>query len=614
MIFFPTPFMDELLYSVLARYYCYSGSENSKKTMDEVFNSSFICASLTLPSKLKQLCANLPTPDFYTPNQLIKDCTLLPYFSPFIPEERYMEIRDVMTNYKGSNLYMKLGMPATTIKSPNCLRYCIECIKEDDAKYGEIYWHRAHQVEGVIICHKHDTILVNSNIPYSQRKNKHKFHRLTKEASTNGLTSKLDWHNKELSHLRFIAEQTYYLLQNEIAPLGQEEIRKFYIAKLQELNLATVSGRIRWINLTEKFNKYFGSKLLLELECYINAEKEHTWLHKLLRKPRVTCHPLRHILLLGFLGETIQSLVNEIKVIGYLPFGNRPWPCLNKAADHFHKLVVKSCIVTRDYKTKKPVGTFSCFCGFIYSRKGPDTDKEDRFKIGLIKEFGSVWELKLIEVSKMKLSLRKKAELLGVDPKTVKNRLNLVKERKIEIVCNQGKDDIRNQWTSLLQTNIGESISEIRAMAPNIYIWLYRNDREWLNKNYPVNTKNKSKVIYKRIDWEQRDKEIAKKVKAIAKEILQEDTKLIRITKNEIGRRFGRLSWLYKNLEKMPETKKEINNVLESIEQFQIRRIKKVISEMKKTNSIVKDWEVIRKAGLNKRAAEKLKSIIQNEI
>lgn len=93
--------------------------------------------------------------------------------------------------------------------------------------------------------------------------------------------------------------------------------------------------------------------------------------------------------------------------IYYHPFGKAPWPCLNIAADHYLKDVVSEYIVISDYKTRKPVGTFACSCGFIYSRKGPDSREEDRYKVGRIKKFGDVWEQRLFElVSEEKYNLK----------------------------------------------------------------------------------------------------------------------------------------------------------------------------------------------------------------
>jgi hypothetical protein len=76
------------------------------------------------------------------------------------------------------------------------------------------------------------------------------------------------------------------------------------------------------------------------------------------------------------------------------------------------------CMVTRCSSTKLPVGTFSCSCGFVYSRPGPDKNEIDKFSIGRIKNFGPVWHSTLKVLNEGTLSLRKKATILGVDPMT----------------------------------------------------------------------------------------------------------------------------------------------------------------------------------------------------
>jgi len=172
--------------------------------------------------------------------------------------------------------------------------------------------------------------------------------------------------------LQFIANQTYLLINTGYEPFGLKEINQFYITKLQQKGLANHNGKIHWKEVISAFNHFYGEKLLKELQSYIPFDKESTWLHKLLRKPRVTCHPLRHILIIGFLDETIESMASKIigRNMNYDPFGKGVWPCLNKAADHYKAPVISFCNISRCSKTGFPVGTFNCSCGYVYSRKG----------------------------------------------------------------------------------------------------------------------------------------------------------------------------------------------------------------------------------------------------
>ncbi|EKN70401.1 TnsD family transposase [Schinkia azotoformans] len=609
MIFFPFVYEDELLYSILARYHNYSGNENYKTTMDELFGSNNVCATTLFPSRLNELCKRLPTSDGYSTDYLIGNHTLLPYYSPFIPKERFQELKNIITEDDGTALYMKLGKAPSSIKSPDFLRYCPNCLEEDRSINGEVYWHRTHQIEGVKICPKHHVVLIESDVSYSNRKNKHELISL-EQVCNKGFKVNDQF---EFKHLKYIAEQTYFLLNNNISPLGLNNIKKFYVSRLQQMGLATSSGRVRWIELISRLTQYYGDNLLKELYCFVNIDDQDTWLHKLLRKPKVSCHPLRHILLLGFLNETVSSLVNNINNITYEPFGSGPWLCLNKVAEHFQTPVIDSCVITRDYKSGQPVGTFSCSCGFVFSRKGPDKESEDCYKIGRIKEFGPVWEQKLLELDPMDLSLRKKAEILGVDPMTVKNKLVTNESKTIKKTTISKRDEYRDQWIKLVQDNSKQSVTEIRSINPKIYTWLYRNDREWLNNHYPSSKKQNSNNN-ERVDWIKRDQDTAKKIEIIVEEILAESNKLIRVTKNEIGRRIGMLSTLDKYIDKMPQTKKVLNENVESLEQFQIRRIKYVASRLRENKTFIKEWELIRVAGLKKEYVEKYRGLIEQEV
>jgi predicted transcriptional regulator len=616
LIFFPFLYEDELMYSILARYHKYSGNENSKITMDDVFGTNTLCAATILPTNLKQFTKRLPTPDSYSSEFMINKHTFLTYYAPFIPSKRYKELSLLMTERDGKSIYMKIGKTASTVKSPDYLRYCRECVKADRALHGECYWHRVHQAEGVVLCPKHGCYLTESDVPYSERKNKHEFVTLEKSAFVEDALNRQDDHHTNFEQRKFIAEQTFYLLNNIIKPFGLENLRKFYVTRLKQKGLSTLSGRIKWVDLIPMFNQFYGPKLLNELNAYVSQTDKDTWLHKVLRKPKVSCHPLRHILLLGFLGETILSLEQHISNVNFEPFGCGPWPCLNKTAEHFRMPVISSCVITTDYKLKVPVGTFTCECGFVYSRRGPDSKEDDIYKIGRIKEFGHVWELKLAELSNQDLSLRKKAEILGVDPMTVKNRLESKEQAKLAEQKDNRFEKYRKEWIQLIEDNKEKTITEVRSLNPGVYTWLYRNDREWLKNHYPEGVKNKSNYSSKRINWEERDLEIAEQVELIAKEIMNDPDEPIRVTKNEIGRRINGLSLaaLYKYIKKMPKTEKALNKNVETLEQFQIRRINLIASRLRESNPSFKEWELIRLSGLGKKYVEKHKEILKKII
>lgn len=609
MIFFPILFPDEILYSAFARYHRDSGNENYKRTMEDLFGEATVCASLLFPSHLDQLCERMPIGSTLTPEQLIVEHTFLPYFTPFLPKPRKTEMFKIMRSDKGTALYMQLGRPASTIRTHRSMVYCPKCVIDDRGKYGEAYWHRSHQADGVYFCHAHVVPLIFSNASYSAQRNKHEF--ITLETALRSEYIEINYYDPILlDKQQFIANQTNILFNLNLKPFELDEIKQFYLSRLQHMGLANHTGRIKWAELILAFNQHYSKQLLVDLYSYVQLGQEATWIHKLLRKPRVTCHPLRHILVLGFLGETVESMANIIsnKSNQYYPFGKGPWPCLNKAANHYNDPVISSCEITSCSETGQPVGTFSCSCGFVYSRKGPDQSIDDHFKIGRIKRFGEVWDEKLRVISQQNIPLREMARLLGCDPKTVISRTSNSQTAKTSPV-DQDSMRYKEVWNKLMESNSSLSITEFRKLNPAAFSWLYRHDREWLQEHSPGNIK--STIKRERINWEERDHHIAEEVRLAAIDILNgKSDKLIRITKAEIGRRIGKTPLIFKMLHKLPETAKRLNVVVETVEQFQVRRINLRALELKKANEVVKRWELIRASGLKENFIEIHRDVI----
>jgi DNA-binding MarR family transcriptional regulator len=396
-----------------------------------------------------------------------------------------------------------------------------------------------------------------------------------------------------------------------------------------EMGFATINKSISQKEFIKSFIDYYGEEFLCLVQSEVDADSETNWLMDMLRKKNKTNHPIRHLLLARFLGISIDNLFN--KRLEYKPFGDGPWPCLNKASDHYLQPVVTDMKVTYGTDVKRPIGTFKCSCGFIYARSGPDLAEDARYTIGRIKAFGSVWESRLKELAEEKLTLRETARLLGVDPGTVKKyakKLGLVTywEKRSnddnESVVNYSKgasgndynkrDISRDEWISLQKKNPDKGKTELRQMNKVLFTWLYRNDREWLNNNSPA--KKRVNNGYIRVDWDSRDKEILPKVEGIVKDMLNSKEKPERISISKIGSKLGIRALLEKHLDKLPRTKAYLDSVKESGRDFRVRRIKWAIRELEKEGQELKEWRIIRKAGIRKEYQENIEIELENLI
>lgn len=613
--FFPSLFHDELLYSGFARYHQRSGNRNCKDTLNELFNNPTSSAISDFPSGLGILCEKIE-PSLYQPINLIYNHTLLPYYLPFMNEDQKNRIINQMIEGKSSSIAVSLGLAATKITETNFFRFCAGCYNEEIEQYGEAYWHRTHQLPGVFICPTHKSVLMESPIPYRNKQNKHLFYTL--DDSTIKLSKELSILKQYEEQFIYIAEQSYRLLNDSDLLSGMDSFQKFYHLKLHAEGYITNSKRLRLQKLLPAFFTTFEREFLISLNSDFNEDDNDTWFHKVLRKPRVACHPIRHILLLNFLKEDIP---NQSELIKYHPFLGGPWPCLNKASDHFKEMIITDCKVSTDSKTRKPVGTFHCKqCNFIYSRKGPDIVEQDRYKIGRIKNFGEVWIKNINELYSQGSSIHKIATILNTDSKTVKKyltneksfiiRTSIELENKKKIIKKAGEEQ-KSDLLKLIKKHPGFTRTELRRANTSGYMWLYRNERDWLLSVLP-----NSKTIIRtkrRIDWEERDREYSFLLIKEAINILIEEP-LIRVTKTKLAKTLDLQSRFEKYLDKLPVCKTILDDVTETIEDFQIRRIRFYGEKFRKENIHYTKSSLLRSAGLNNRSIESVKFVILDEM
>jgi hypothetical protein len=148
-------------------------------------------------------------------------------------------------------------------------------------------------------------------------------------------------------------------------------------------------------------------------------------------------------------------------------------------------------------------------------------------------------------------------------------------------------------------------------MAPATYAWLYKNDTEWLNQNSP--TLRVPVPSNNRVDWQHRDKLVLAQVQDVV-QLLLNAQKPIRLTLGRIGKTLDLQALLEQHLAQMPLTKAYLESVTESIEDYQIRRIKWASAKLEEQGKEVKLWRVIRLAGLREDYSQKVKAALEDEL
>ncbi|MGE7694964.1 TnsD family transposase [Lysinibacillus sp. NPDC094177] len=588
LAFFPSMYKDELLYSVLARYHKRSGNLNNKDSAIDLFGKKKAYIIPDLTTDLERLFNRVKPFTNSSMDEWINHHTLYNYYTNFNSKEIKQSVRDKMLNGCGYNsLHYSTGQIAGTVKEPMYFRYCPNCFDEDIQMNGETYWRTYHQLSSVFICLKHSVLLEDSSLLMRQGNSLFFYPNIEISLKNN---DKSDFSKVDIEMLRHFALESSNLNQKDYK-FDQLNLLEIYHYLLHREGYVKANGTIDQRRLKEDFIKKFKTDFLSLMQSLPSGVEGNCWLRAITRKHRKSFHPVRHLLFIHFFGESVDT-IKQYANKHYRPFGEGPYLCLNPAAEHYLQPVITNLEVTRCNDTKRPVGTFSCACGFVYSRKGPDKTEEDKTKIGRIKMFGDAWLNKLEQlIKKDKLSYKACSKILKVDTKTI---IKYSRQRNSKPINKENnKSDLKQKWLDLINQYPTLSRTELRKKAPSLYMRIYRSDKEWLKKHPPFIKTNV--VTNKRVDWSKRDLQILAKVK-MAVEDLNTREKPVKITTSSIGKAINQLSLLRQKADKLPRTMAYIDSVKESVKDFQKRRISWSVKQLKDEELEV--WKIVRKAGI----------------
>lgn len=160
--YFPKLYEDELVYSVLARYYAHSGFLSSKDAVNELLVNPKLKVDREFIKNVKSEVVEHLTKNISF-DELLQRHTMYPYYGRFIDSIKRKTAYDALVGLDGD--FSKLfGMPQNRSKEKRYFRYCPVCVQNDRAELGETYWHRIPQIRGIRVCPYHKCYLVESDI------------------------------------------------------------------------------------------------------------------------------------------------------------------------------------------------------------------------------------------------------------------------------------------------------------------------------------------------------------------------------------------------------------------------------------------------------------------
>lgn len=369
-------------------------------------------------------------------------------------------------------------------------------------------------------------------------------------------------------------------------------LRKRYYNLLLKMGLAYYNGKIKTYELSAKLVSFYSQGFLGKLQSEI-TNFARGWVYRLVHTDtlQVAQHPTRHLLLITFLDYTAEKFFTATDE--FKPFGTGPWPCLNRASGHYREEIISECRITDSLAIRaRPMGTFACGkCGFIYNRIGPDTSDEARYRPSTVQAYGPVWERLLRELwEDISLSIAEIGLRLGVSGLAVVRyaiRFGLpmntsisrkVSERTIRRYSNfrpareEALESYRAQWMAVREIYPSVTRNELGAIANFLYLWLRKNDIEWLESHLPTARNKRPKGP--RADWKKLDGELSKAVIRSATRIKGIQGMPVRVSLAEVVREIGHRVHLEQRLHKLPRTSAALNTHLESLESHAVRKVR----------------------------------------
>ena len=543
---FPRLYDEELLFSVCARFAWRMGYSSHKAVQLELFGSPQAQAIADLPCRLEAFSQRLPEGWKMTPDKLIENHTLFPFYRHFLPQGRAEAIRRCLLGNGGRKIHCQSGITAGRVAPPTKFRICRACLMTDLLEKGDGIWRRLHQVTGCLVCPIHMLPLQDTSVARTSHLTRHRFFAVP--VTEMGLKPMPAFSAEALRIHARLGRSIQWLLSHPPRFEGPSQISLQLKRLLDERDYVSAAGRLRLHALAEALLEHFGTSVLKQLQCTLPNVEGRGWLGRLIHKPWASLSPIRYLLLIDFLGHSVESFFD-------LPFNGLERPRVRASQ--------------RQCKSIPPA------------------------------MLGTMWLDRAISVRQIarhfrvdsKTVTRKASQLELPFPREGPRPTSIKPEARRTPAKNRYEEDL-SVWRKLRKSNPACNLRQLREMEPALFARLYRRNRDAV-----VATAHRRHVPDGPIiNWDQRDASYLANVRLALARLQNRPSPIIRLSITSIAREAGLSSQIQKNRHKLPRTMAFLHGQRESTVEFGVRRIQ---SRRAQLGPMAKPWVVARSAGLS---------------
>ena len=383
--FFPTPYPDECLYSILCRYCTRIGSTSLKSVQKLLFGGQqCLASSIFFPIRLDLVEQWYGTNSGISRKIIAENHTMHPYVTIVYPDKFRQQVQAVIAGANAPRTFDKTGTQRSHRLWPKHLRYCPDCAREDVSVYGETYWHRAHQLPAMMYCTKHRVRLRDSDAEVIG--SRMVFYPASAETlSECGIEyDSLAPHKEKFMKIGLESE---WLLQHGAGIDWTFDLHAKYKRHFRDKGIATVQGVADYTLIADAFVTYWGQDFLDCLKMELSDSRE--WVRQIYEAGMISFKPIYHILLMCFLSGSVEAFFSDTPQESV--FGNSPWACMNNLCEHYGVDGVNT--VEIQYFSGKATGFFKCeTCGMVYKQRYWRKQLSQLY----IVEYGDMWIERMI--------------------------------------------------------------------------------------------------------------------------------------------------------------------------------------------------------------------------
>ncbi|MEK4286654.1 TnsD family Tn7-like transposition protein [Paenibacillus sp. FSL P4-0502] len=327
---------DELLYSCLARNRLRSGTISHKAFIKDVFGTEGFSASVDLQPGIGGLISNLPVGSTITAEQIIFQNTMYLFHTAFRNVVQSKAIYNELAINNGRDIHNSIGLMSSSIRPNSHFMFCPLCAREDMESLGEFYFRRIHQISGIMVCGKHG-IWLNQSQVLLYPSNSYVFEAASPINCDLRSIRKVD-DTKILKQYRSLTNCMESLLNTKYPNREVEWFFRCYKNAIKRKGYTSIKGRVNQKQIQSEFLDFYGEPFLLSVQSSVEAESN--WLRLFFQRHRRYFHPIRHLLVIQFLGLSLEEVFynDHSADSAYLP--NKP------------KRKIMKKTMTEEYKSK----------------------------------------------------------------------------------------------------------------------------------------------------------------------------------------------------------------------------------------------------------------------